>query len=184
MADTKVSLKILIDTKKGMVGCLGNLYDSIENLSQTYILPNQDKDSLLKPNAPALSQGPLLLTSDAQVPTSSKKFYICSAVIESSSDEGGFVRGVVTYMVMDDLVVKPMSTISSITLLNKFNVKEVGFEAAEGITAVQGSLNWPLPWEDRGLIKHSIENDSLDFESFWGTDDGFCFTPPYFDSVD
>lgn len=82
MADTKVSLKILIDTKKGMVGCLGNLYDSIENLSQTYILPNQDKDSLLKPNAPALSHGPLLLTSDAQVPTSSKKFYICSAVIE------------------------------------------------------------------------------------------------------
>ncbi|KAK4719431.1 hypothetical protein R3W88_017769 [Solanum pinnatisectum] len=29
-------------------------------------------------------------------------------------------------MVMDDLVVKPMSTISSITLLNKFNVKDVG----------------------------------------------------------
>jgi hydroxymethylpyrimidine/phosphomethylpyrimidine kinase len=29
-------------------------------------------------------------------------------------------------MVMDDLVVQPMSTISSITLLNKFNIKEVG----------------------------------------------------------
>ncbi|KAM3374726.1 hypothetical protein P3S68_013440 [Capsicum galapagoense] len=39
---------------------------------------------------------------------------------------GGFVKDVVTYMVMDDLVVKPMSTISSITLLNKFNVKDVG----------------------------------------------------------
>ncbi|GJU12802.1 DUF674 domain-containing protein, partial [Tanacetum coccineum] len=33
---------------------------------------------------------------------------------------------VVTYMVMDDVVVKPMSTISSITILNKFNIKEVG----------------------------------------------------------
>ncbi|KAL6326756.1 hypothetical protein AAG906_010931 [Vitis piasezkii] len=155
--------------KEGMVGCLGNLYDSIENLSQTYIMPNQDKDSLLKPNAPALSQGPLLLTSDAQVPTSSKKFYICSgchrsmaddnsatclscrrctstevnyiappAANQSSSDEGGFVRGVVTYMVMDDLVVKPMSTISSITLLNKFNVKEVG--ALEGLKLLKASL--------------------------------------------
>ncbi|KAL3620108.1 hypothetical protein CASFOL_035020 [Castilleja foliolosa] len=42
------------------------------------------------------------------------------------AEEGGIVKGVVTYMVMDDLVVTPMSTISSITLLNKFNVKEVG----------------------------------------------------------
>ncbi|KAM3374729.1 putative protein isoform X1 [Capsicum galapagoense] len=39
----------------------------------------------------------------------------------------GFVKDVVTYMVMDNLVVKPMSTISSITLLNKLNVKDVGF---------------------------------------------------------
>ena len=59
--------------------------------------------------------------------TSTEVNYIAPpAANQSSSDEGGFVRGVVTYMVMDDLVVKPMSTISSITLLNKFNVKEVG----------------------------------------------------------
>ena len=59
--------------------------------------------------------------------TSTEVNYIAPpAANQSSSNEGGFVRGVVTYMVMDDLVVKPMSTISSITLLNKFNVKEVG----------------------------------------------------------
>ncbi|XP_056168980.1 uncharacterized protein LOC115682184 [Syzygium oleosum] len=40
--------------------------------------------------------------------------------------EGGYVTGIVTYMVMDDLVVKPMSTISCITLLNRFNVHEIG----------------------------------------------------------
>lgn len=39
---------------------------------------------------------------------------------------GGYVKGVVTYMVMDDLSVKPMSTISGITLLNTFNVKDLG----------------------------------------------------------
>lgn len=39
----------------------------------------------------------------------------------------GFVKGVVTYMVMDNLVVKPMSTISGIiTLLKQFNFKDVG----------------------------------------------------------
>ncbi|XWS07830.1 hypothetical protein CRYUN_Cryun41cG0026100 [Craigia yunnanensis] len=44
----------------------------------------------------------------------------------SSEAEGGFVKGVVTYMVMDDLMVEPMSTISSIALLNRFNVKDIG----------------------------------------------------------
>lgn len=34
-----------------------------------------------------------------------------------AAEEGGFVKGVVTYMVMDDLVVKPMSTISSVVCL-------------------------------------------------------------------
>ena len=44
-----------------------------------------------------------------------------------SSSEGGYVKGLVSYMVMDDLEVKPMSIISStITLLNTFNVKEIG----------------------------------------------------------
>jgi len=40
--------------------------------------------------------------------------------------ETGYVRGVVTFMVMDDLTVTPLSTISTITLLNTFNVKDVG----------------------------------------------------------
>ncbi|KAD1540678.1 hypothetical protein E3N88_42652 [Mikania micrantha] len=39
--------------------------------------------------------------------------------------KGGYVKEVVTYMVMDDLVVKPMSTISSITLISKFGVKDL-----------------------------------------------------------
>ncbi|KAA0052182.1 DUF674 domain-containing protein [Cucumis melo var. makuwa] len=61
---------------------------------------------------------------------------------------GGFVKGVVTYMVMDDLSVKPMSTISSITLLNKFNIKEVGaleekvitLDVNQGVKLLRASL--------------------------------------------
>ena len=50
-----------------------------------------------------------------------------SATNMESSSEGGYVKGLVSYMVMDDLEVKPMSIISStITLLNTFNVKEIG----------------------------------------------------------
>nr|GEX90076.1 hypothetical protein [Tanacetum cinerariifolium] len=41
--------------------------------------------------------------------------------------DGGFVNGMVTYMVMDDLAVSPMSTIStSIACLHKHNIKDVG----------------------------------------------------------
>ncbi|XP_074310507.1 uncharacterized protein LOC141646534 [Silene latifolia] len=47
-------------------------------------------------------------------------------VASSSSKSNGFVKGVVTYMVMDNLDVKPMSTISGITLMNQFHVKDIG----------------------------------------------------------
>lgn len=142
-----------------MVGCIGNVYESIENLSDTYIQPGQSKNILLNPISPSLPSGqthPLLLQDDS-AGTSSMKFYSCqshayvsdilgvacpsckngmksertyvanNALSSSSSEQaGGFVKGVVTYTVMDDLAVKPMSTISSITVLNKFNVQEVG----------------------------------------------------------
>ncbi|KAL5569141.1 hypothetical protein UlMin_025716 [Ulmus minor] len=105
-------------------------------------------DTLLKPIS--LLGGPVTLLSLTNDTSSDRKFYICGlqystlcpncnrytstevTYIEStappvgSSGEGGFVKGVVTYMIMDDLEVKPMSTICSIPMLNKFNVKEVG----------------------------------------------------------
>ncbi|CAN1131027.1 hypothetical protein LINPERHAP2_LOCUS6164 [Linum perenne] len=83
-------------SKNKMVGCLGNLYQSIEDMSDTFIESNSNKDTVLNPKAP-----------------------FCMTT-------GGFVKGVVTYMVMDDLEVKPMSTISSLTLLSKFNIQQVG----------------------------------------------------------
>ncbi|XP_061372250.1 uncharacterized protein LOC133314743 [Gastrolobium bilobum] len=55
-----------------------------------------------------------------------KVIYVGKKVAEEKISNSGFVREVVTYMVMDDLVVEPMSIISSITLMNKFNIKEVG----------------------------------------------------------
>ncbi|KAK7858253.1 hypothetical protein CFP56_013809 [Quercus suber] len=62
--------------------------------------------------------------------------------------EGGYVEEAVTYMVMDDLEVKPLSTFSIITLLDKFNVKEIGtlmekvvdFGMDEGIKLLRASL--------------------------------------------
>ena len=204
MADSKMNIKLLIDTisgrvlfaeagkdfvdflfqllrldlgtviwllpKNGMIGSMANLYESIENLSENYLQPNQS-NSLLKPKVNSVmgtSQFPLLtefasprlfkcssksrgyfegihddycgscmtVSDDPKaICTECKKpmnvemaFVHCKASdsTKGNSNEGGFVKGLVTYMVMDDLVVTPLSTVSSITLLNKFNIKEVG----------------------------------------------------------
>ncbi|KAK1409501.1 hypothetical protein QVD17_36027 [Tagetes erecta] len=164
--------------KNSMVGSLGNLYDSIEDLSNTYMQPNQSKDAVLNPKiANCGASLPLLLPNDVSM---DRKFYRCggnhhfvaddptavcphckhnisteityvagNGAIKVAAEGGGFVKGVVTYMVMDDLVVKPMSTISSITMLNKFNVKEqvggleekvVSLEMKEGLMLLKASL--------------------------------------------
>jgi hypothetical protein len=45
----------------------------------------------------------------------------------ASNIKNGFVKDDVTFLVMDDLLIQPMSTVSStITLLNNLNIKEIG----------------------------------------------------------
>ncbi|BFG22610.1 hypothetical protein CerSpe_088840 [Prunus speciosa] len=150
-----VGTVIRLLSKDGMVGSLGKLYESVENLDDTYLQPNLNKDMLLEPKTTVAGANILpLLTNN--IDSNAKQFYLCTCCDRRISDvsgtvcpncnrsmstvltyispaptvarpsEGGYVKGVVTYMVMDDLEVKPMSTISSIAMLNKFNVKEVG----------------------------------------------------------
>ncbi|KAI9127868.1 hypothetical protein K1719_000861 [Acacia pycnantha] len=174
-------------TKNNMVGSLGKIYESIENLSNTYLLhQNQNKDILLKPKT-LIPPGFLLLsnydTNIKEEEIEPPKLYMCrnrcmysvtlvlntpcsycrSSMNNSVSyvgknkmevktnyggGEGGFVKEVVTYMVMDDLMVQPMSTISCIALLNKFNIKDVSslqemdveFGVHEGIEFLKASL--------------------------------------------
>ncbi|XP_004241581.1 uncharacterized protein [Solanum lycopersicum] len=220
--DTKLSMKLLIDTKagkvlfaeadkdcvdflfhilslpagtvisllkeKGMSGSLPNLYESVENLKDTYIQSNQCKDILLKPKSSVgISPVPFLLL-DGHVTTREKTFYgcsyssshltvsddptaLCTICNHTMSDKlvyaaprvaggaveakgkGGFVKDVVTYMVADDLVVKPMSTISCIALLNKFNVRDVGVLEEEVVSfGVEEALE---------LLKASLESKTV-----------------------
>ncbi|XP_059302571.1 uncharacterized protein LOC132054614 [Lycium ferocissimum] len=152
----------LLKRKRMSYGCLPNLYDSVENMNDTYIQSNQGKDILLKPSSSVgISSVPFLLLNEvpaqrtfygcgtpsyncgssnsyvtdnpsAKCPNcqrlmSRKLTYVAPPVADGAvTATKGFVKELVTYMIMDDLVVKPMSIISSITLLNKFNVKDVG----------------------------------------------------------
>ncbi|WJX21667.1 hypothetical protein P8452_11067 [Trifolium repens] len=64
------------------------------------------------------------------------------------SIKNGFVTDLVTFIVMDDLVIQPMQALSGIAILNKFNIKEIGtlkemvveLGVDEGIKLLKASL--------------------------------------------
>ncbi|CAL4951594.1 unnamed protein product [Urochloa decumbens] len=162
-----VATAVKLVGKDAMVGCVGNLYASVDRLDATYVQPGAAKNALLSPTvlSPAGSSNSSLLRLPAAPSTEQPKtFYRCtnsssscrSYITDSygkacpncscsmstaanflpSSGSGssgqaaqsaaakGFVQGIVTYTVLDNLTVTPMSAISSITLLNAFAVKE------------------------------------------------------------
>ncbi|GMI87146.1 hypothetical protein like AT5G43240 [Hibiscus trionum] len=149
--------------EQGTVGCIGNIYGSIENLDDSYILSAPEKEMLLKPmltnylpNAafllPSLQSSThtnlykcrsrsclnVAIVPDSRCPTNGHNSGIHNSMYQNltfvnptyndpnSVDDGGFVEGGVPYMIMDDLSVTPMSAKSIITLLNEFDVKDVG----------------------------------------------------------
>uniref|UniRef100_A0A0D9UWW1 DUF674 domain-containing protein n=1 Tax=Leersia perrieri TaxID=77586 RepID=A0A0D9UWW1_9ORYZ len=164
-----VGMAVKLLGKESMVGCVGNLYASVEKLDDTYVLADTAKDALLSPvvlSAPAASNRSVL-GLPAPRTEQPKRFFRCSynnysdcrsymtdasgtkcpscnnqmtteyryveegdpdQKAQNAAAEGakGFVQGIVTYTVIDDLTVSPMSSISSITLLNTFAVKDLG----------------------------------------------------------
>ena len=153
-------------TKPAMTGFIANLYESLENLDESYLQPNQNKDSLLKPTLAAQITDPTFLLPDTSRKPEDQKLYYCSrhpgsvsntqntvcsqcrsqgygtcylsqevkfagttvstSTDTATSDQGGYVMGLVTYTVTDDLSVSPMSMVSVVGLLNKFNIKDFG----------------------------------------------------------
>ncbi|KAF8662951.1 hypothetical protein HU200_055537 [Digitaria exilis] len=158
-----VATAVKLAGKDAMVGCVANLYSSVEKLDTTYVQPGAAKDALLSPTvlSPAASATSSLLRLPA-APSSSgqlKAYFKCSSCcgnhvtdtsggnrmkqatlhfvaptpssaqqeqnVAAAGGAKGFVQGIVTYTVMDDLTVTPMSAISSITLLNTFDVRDL-----------------------------------------------------------
>ncbi|KAF2295983.1 hypothetical protein GH714_035523 [Hevea brasiliensis] len=129
-------------TEQDMVGCLGNLYKSVDELSESYMNTSETKESILKKTVSiSATEFPLLECGNNTVKETSRacpsrvsplyrrRNVLSSEQVISSeqvpSAEKGFVKGVVTYLVMDNLAVSPLSSISSITLLNKFEIQDL-----------------------------------------------------------
>ncbi|XP_074352068.1 uncharacterized protein LOC141691229 [Apium graveolens] len=116
-------------SKDKMVGSLGKIYESIEAMQANYMEPNVknigDTDGCC---LSYMSSNP-----EAICPTCNECMDFELTNVQGPGKEAakvekgtGYVKGLVTYMVMDDLIVKPMSTVSSITLLSTFKVKDLG----------------------------------------------------------
>ncbi|KAA0052180.1 DUF674 domain-containing protein [Cucumis melo var. makuwa] len=68
--------------------------------------------------------------------------------ISYHEEDVGYVKDLVTYIVMDDLSIMPMSNIPTTTLLKKFNIKDMGtleeklitFNVSEGVKLLEASL--------------------------------------------
>ncbi|RCV24718.1 hypothetical protein SETIT_5G108200v2 [Setaria italica] len=156
--------------KEAMVGCVGNLYASVDKLDSTYFQPGAAKDALLYPTVLSSAASATLLRLPAAPPSPGqpKTSYRCTNTynsncrtyiadthgkacptcgiqmttaaqyLQSTGPDGsgqavpkpeqskGFVQGIVTYTVLDNLTVTPMSTISGITMLNTFAVTDLG----------------------------------------------------------
>ncbi|PWZ31358.1 hypothetical protein Zm00014a_001891 [Zea mays] len=178
-----VATAVKLVGKDAMVGCVGNLYASVEKLDSTYVQDGAAKDALLCPTvvSPAANTSSSLLRLPEPSSVQPKNMYRCTGntvafrafegrhrsysschnyvtdehgkacphcrvsmttevqylpspgpssgsgqVAAPQSAVGGFVQGIVTYTVLDDLTVTPMSAISSITLLNTFAVADLG----------------------------------------------------------
>ncbi|TYH51392.1 hypothetical protein ES332_D10G270000v1 [Gossypium tomentosum] len=147
--------------KEGMVGFLANLYESVENLGDAYIQLTTNKDTLLNPKSSSLAINVPLLSPNIQsskpqiIPASfvlyDPETFVNPPNMVSTSSFVANEGGVITYTIMDDLTITPMSTISSINFLYKFNIKQldaleekvVNVGTTEGVEILKASL-----WSD------------------------------------
>uniref|UniRef100_A0ACD5W7N8 Uncharacterized protein n=1 Tax=Avena sativa TaxID=4498 RepID=A0ACD5W7N8_AVESA len=187
-----------------MQGSIGRLYQSVDNISGSYLQPNKDKSDLLQPKVLHPDARELLLlqgggsngdgkSSSSSSPLARFKMFTCSGYCATATMEakaacpqckqamatevtfvlpsaapkassasaseaggeetGGYVKGLVTYMVTDGLEVTPMSAISSITLISKFSVNK-DVDLAEKFVSVGMD-------EGLGLLKAALRSDTV-----------------------
>ncbi|KAL6840999.1 hypothetical protein ACP4OV_029259 [Aristida adscensionis] len=195
-----------------MHGSIGRLYQSVDHIAASYLLPGADKADLLQPKVLQPDGRELLLLqggddgkadgagAGAASPLARFKLYTCAghcvtATMEhkaacpqcrqamatemtlvlpsaapgagagagagqaagssaaAAEESGGYVKGLVTYMVTDGLEVTPMSAISSITLINRFSAGKDA-ELAEKFVTIGMD-------EGLALLKAALRSDTV-----------------------
>ncbi|KAG2691932.1 hypothetical protein I3760_08G029100 [Carya illinoinensis] len=117
MAETKISLKLVIDNKRNRVLLAEAGKDFVDFLLEAFTLPVVTVARFLKNEDSAGSLQSLYNSIEN----------LSNSFIRQTEQRFGVKDpNYVTYMVMDDLEIKPMSVDPFITLLNDHNIKELG----------------------------------------------------------
>ncbi|CAN0898018.1 hypothetical protein LINGRAHAP2_LOCUS19464 [Linum grandiflorum] len=147
---TRTMIKLL--SQDQILGCMGNLYRSIEDLDDSGP-PTTNKFYRCSNGNCTGNYVTDIYGQTCPYPFCRNSMSIAVTFKGSDSvknmNEGGLVKGdQISYMVMDDLDVKPLSLITIATLLNKFNilqcssleekVVEIGMD--EGLKLLKASL--------------------------------------------
>ncbi|CAN1174054.1 hypothetical protein LINPERPRIM_LOCUS9659 [Linum perenne] len=121
----------LISTES-MVGSVGSIYQSLEDLQQSLFNPNFNKKSILTPDF-TTNLSPLIQPKQPPPPavTYNNSAYgygydYHRTPAPTPTPPAGIVKELTSFMVMDDLRVSQLSIISALTLLNKFGCKDIG----------------------------------------------------------
>ncbi|CAN0909449.1 hypothetical protein LINGRAHAP2_LOCUS25789 [Linum grandiflorum] len=138
-----LSAIITIISRESMVGSVGSIYQSLEDLQQSCFNANRDRNSILTPALPA--NLPLLLPHPSTGANAQQT--------RAAANGNGLVRELTSFMVMDDLRVNQLSMISALTLLNKFGCKDLG---ALDEMEVEFGID-----EARKLLKASLESKDV-----------------------
>ncbi|CAO2208974.1 unnamed protein product [Urochloa humidicola] len=153
-----LSMKLLIDTKAGRVLLAEASKDVVDFLFSLVALPVGAAVKLVGKDAIVGWAGNLYAT---YVQTGAAK-KAASAAGGVTAARGGLVQGVVTYTVTDDMMVAPMSAISSFTLLNTFGVRDLALADLQEKT-VQVGYN-----EGLEILKASLQSKTVLTDVFLG----------------
>ncbi|XP_020577791.1 uncharacterized protein LOC110022956 [Phalaenopsis equestris] len=142
-ANSKITLKLLIDARSNKVLFVEAGKEFIDFMFSLLTLPLGCVIKLLSPTNMIGSIGklyPLLLgaepVTELKLVMSYEVHFVApymygspSSGVNTGESVEGFVKGVITYMITDDMEVTPISAISSITSINRFSMnKEIQLE--------------------------------------------------------
>ncbi|KAM0996087.1 hypothetical protein ACFX13_006201 [Malus domestica] len=118
-------------------GCIDQLYRSVQDLDAQHLKSNHHKEMLVNPKlAPGFCYNSLLgievasyyylnrrLTTDSSlIPSNSSSESFKIEPTNRVSSAGGFLKGPAFFTVADNLVIRPISTIFELSVLDKLNV--------------------------------------------------------------
>eukprot|EP01018_Ginkgo_biloba_P010429 Gb_20162 [translate_table: standard] len=167
---TGAVIKLLADNKyPDKVGCLRNLHISVDKLQPRYM--SGDKSELLHPK---IGRAPTNFSTNMlpiQAPSESTPMWDTMNVevqlnnpVEavSATDHSGYVKETVTFIITDDLSISPASTITSIALLNKLDVRDLADLEERNVTV---GFNEALDLLAAAMVSKTALNDVFSVES-------------------